>query len=362
MERRTIPRAALAFAVSAVVACGFGMVDSLPVDPPMPCVGECPDGTVCRGGSCVEPNGSCEGVFCPAGEYCSGGTCTAGDPCDGVTCPDPGDVCQAGRCVAGGDDADGDGVSAREDCDDWNPDVHPGAAEVCNGRDDDCDGLVDEDNDRDRDGFTSCGTGSARTTDCDDGDPEVYPGAPERCNGVDDDCDGETDEDVEDRPCTTDCGSGMERCEGGEWYCSAPAACECSPAGAEDEEVCGRCGTRSRTCEDDMTWSDWSPCVGDHDCPVVCGDSVCEGGETCTSCEADCGRCPAGCPATDHMGSGENGDPCSDPPETWRCVWSDRWDDWISQVCRDGAWVTFHINPRDCEACCDDYSIACRAP
>jgi hypothetical protein len=47
-------------------------------------------------------------------------------------------------------DADGDGYSPEGgacgpiDCDDTNPAVHPGAPEVCNGRDDNCDGVIDE--------------------------------------------------------------------------------------------------------------------------------------------------------------------------------------------------------------------------
>ncbi len=58
----------------------------------------------------------------------------SGDSGDTATPPDPGAA-----------DADGDGTPARDDCDDLDPDVHPGAPEDCDGVDDDCDGAVDED-------------------------------------------------------------------------------------------------------------------------------------------------------------------------------------------------------------------------
>ncbi len=110
-------------------------------------------------------------------------------------------------------DQDGDGYDGEEDCDDRNVDVHPDAAEVCDGLDQDCDGVVDEDAgsgwylDEDGDGWgsgepiPSC-TGesglSSRGEDCDDEDASVNPEQAERCDEVDNDCDSEVDEDAED--------------------------------------------------------------------------------------------------------------------------------------------------------------------
>lgn len=86
------------------------------------------------------------------------------------------------------EDLDQDGYCANvDDCDDGNPDINPSAAEVGDGVDNDCDGLIDEGlppYDRDLDGFTVAGG------DCDDLDAAVYPGADERFNEKDDDCDG----------------------------------------------------------------------------------------------------------------------------------------------------------------------------
>ena len=108
-------------------------------------------------------------------------------------------------------------VLESDDCDDGDAAVYPGADERCNGYDDDCDGVVDEDDavdgatwyaDADGDGYgdassttTACSQPSGYTTDatdCDDAWAVSYPGADELCDGMDNDCDGTVDEEVVD--------------------------------------------------------------------------------------------------------------------------------------------------------------------
>ncbi|RME21184.1 MAG: hypothetical protein D6798_18745, partial [Deltaproteobacteria bacterium] len=68
--------------------------------------------------------------------------------------------------------ADGDGDGACEDCDDGNAAVFPGAIELCDGIDDDCDGLrAAGEEDLDGDGVPAC------AGDCDDEDPARAPGS-----------------------------------------------------------------------------------------------------------------------------------------------------------------------------------------
>jgi hypothetical protein len=86
------------------------------------------------------------------------------------------------------------------DCDDGDPAVNPDATELCNAADDDCDGQVDELFDLDSDSYfdrlnVDCIQAyGALQTDCDDADPTLNPGATEVCNALDDDCDGISDE------------------------------------------------------------------------------------------------------------------------------------------------------------------------
>jgi hypothetical protein len=109
-------------------------------------------------------------------------------------------------------DADGDSFVSTEDCNDTDASVSPGAVEVCDGIDNNCDGQIDEGVltvsflDSDGDGFgdpeqpvEACGAAegaSSNANDCDDADASIFPGAAEACNGIDDDCDDEVDEGV----------------------------------------------------------------------------------------------------------------------------------------------------------------------
>ncbi|MFT6162101.1 MAG: hypothetical protein ACJA00_004699, partial [Myxococcota bacterium] len=100
-------------------------------------------------------------------------------------------------------DADRDGWTPRQnDCNDNNNTVHPGATELCDGLDNDCDPRTPIDSntecyDDDGDNYCEappCVNANGGLADCNDAAPGIYPGATEVPDGVDNDCDGQADD------------------------------------------------------------------------------------------------------------------------------------------------------------------------
>jgi len=225
----------------------------------------------------------------PAQEVCNG----KDDDCDGITDPP-----YAGGCSTWWRDDDGDGAGGEAeaclchgqpgwvqipgDCDDEDPGIAPGAVEICDGLDQDCDGTLDEAPavgcvsawlDADGDGWGSadsvclCAPAAPyvlQAGDCDDARADVHPGAPEICDGEDQDCNG-----IEDADCDAD---------GDGWCAGTPPTPACTP-GAVDYGICLALQVQKLL--------PWCP-AGFGDCDDWDGAVHPAAAETCDGADNDC--------------------------------------------------------------------------
>ncbi len=291
-------------------SCKDGDVQLCGVD-----LGECESGSVvCKDGTWPV----CFPKTVPTTEVCNG----LDDNCDGqvdeidpVECwdgPSP-DAGMIGACTKG-----------VRSCVDGHPSECVGqvspSVELCNGLDDDCDGLTDETPVGDN---QFCGP-EHPTGVCVRGQKHCFGGeficigarypTAEECNGVDDDCDGLTDEDLYHR-CDTACGSGVEVCENAQW-----ANCDAQQPALEI------CNQLDDDCDGDIDEGLTCPCTVGEVTQCTSG-IVDESGEP-LACGAGLRRClPPGIPG-----------PC-------------KFFDTIDELCDN--W------DNDCDGVVDDFSSIC---
>lgn len=332
---------------------------------------------------CSDSTAGCRfDVDCPGTQRCVEGVCRYPDepePCAEVVCQPP-EICVAGACLHRDTDSDGDSWNVQSDCDDSNPAIHPGALEVCNQQDDNCDGQTDEelfcgqdcvptsappalDPPAACDATTPCeqcylyesthyycrdlaGAGQAwlalpqmtpctsaqhcqtmtcqtdRFFHCDARLGVFLAGAvptaePEACNGQDDDCDGATDEPGAEALCEPR-EHASAACVGGACsYTCGPGTHDCAGSCADDGSP-ETCGDRC------------SPCQPPANSTALCSAGACDfeclpghlrQADACLVCDRDeaCGAACAACPP----GTSCCGDGCydlqSDPTHCGGC-------------------------------------------
>ncbi len=283
-------------------------------------------GQACGAGACAGGTTECVGgvLVCPTEDLADAETCNdADDDCDGAI--DEG-LLQA-VWYDNDDDDYGDPnvtqdvcvapdgwVANALDCDDTDPGIHPGAAEVCDGKDNDCNdvadqvtepcdlgcesgsrlcvagewGACDAPSPQSCKNYATCQFEEICVTDC--------PAPPlETCNGIDDDCDGATDEGLGEVSC------GLGPCAHSEPACGNGQPTVCDPLQGATAEVCDGADNDCDGAADDGDPGGGGPCqVPGLQGACAAGVQHCQGGapvctqvtwpeaEECNGLDDDC--------------------------------------------------------------------------
>ena len=267
---------------------------------------------------------------------------------DGDTLPDCSD-----------EDDDNDGDPDKTDCAPLNANISSLVKESCDGKDNDCDSKIDEDfEDTDADGAADCvdtdddNDASLDADDCKPQDAAVHPGALEKCDGKDNNCDGQVDEgfpnfdgdpqadcvDIDDDndadPDATDCAdtdpniSSLvgEVCDGEDNNCNGN-----KDEGFPDSDSDGLADCVDGDDDNDGTADD------EDNCPTVGNDQ--------TDTDGD-GQGDACDPDDDDDGLADAADNC---PTVWNPLQVDTDDDGLGDVCDDDDDGDGSKDPVDCK-------------